>query len=71
MTTKHVKVYTGSSILTRRLKSILEENYIGSIIKSDKIPAYEITNYIDELFVLSTDAKKAMKIVEAFKKDIT
>ena len=66
----HVKIFTGSSIFTRRLKIILEENQIGSLVKSDKIPAYEITNYIDELFVLDSDLEKATPIVEQFKAEI-
>jgi len=67
---EHIKVYTGSSILVRHLKAILDENNIGSMIKSDKIPAYEITNYIDDLFILDSDLEKATPIIEKFKKEI-
>ncbi len=70
MATEYIKIYTGSSIFTRRLKTILKENKISSIVKSDKIPAYEITNYIDELFILNTDLEKAQPIVDEFKKQI-
>lgn len=70
MTQNHIKIYTGSSIFTRRLMSILEENSISGIIKSDKIPGYEITNYIDELFILKTDVEKAKPIIDEFKKQI-
>lgn len=70
MKEEHIKVFTGSSIITRRLKSLLEEKNISSLIKSDKIPAYEITNYIDELYVLNIDLEKASPIIEDFKKEI-
>ncbi|MFD2568974.1 DUF2007 domain-containing protein [Pseudotenacibaculum haliotis] len=70
MKEEHIKVFTGSSIITRRLKSLLEEKNISSLIKSDKIPAYEITNYIDELYVLNIDFEKASPIIEDFKKEI-
>ena len=67
----YVKIYTGSSIFARRLKVLLEEENIGSFIKSDKIPAYEITNYIDDVYVLSADSEKAQSIVKSFEKEIS
>jgi len=70
MTQEHIKIYTGSSIFSRRLKTILEDHNILSIIKSDKIPAYEITSYIDELFILNSDLEKAQPIINEFKKQI-
>jgi hypothetical protein len=70
MNEKHVKVFTGSPLLVRRLKSILEENQISSLSKSDTIVAYEISNNIDELYVLNLDLDKSKEIVEAYKKEI-
>ncbi len=70
MSEKHVKVFTGSPLLIRRLRSILEESNISSLSKSDKIVGYEISNYIDELYVLSLDLEKAKGIVDAFEKEI-
>ena len=70
MKKEHVKIFTGSTILTRRLRTLLEDENIGSIVKSDKIPAYEIINYIDDLLVLNTDLEKAKPIVEDFQKQI-
>ncbi len=70
MKEEHIKVFTGSPIITRRLKSILEEKNISSIVKSDKIPAYEITNYVDELYILNTNLEKATPIIEEFKNEI-
>lgn len=71
MNEKHVKVYTGSPLLVRRLQSILEENNISSLSKSDKIVAYEISNNIDELYVLNLDLEKAQGIVTAFEREIS
>lgn len=70
MNNEHIKVYTGSSILARRLRHLMEDEGIGCIVKSDKIPAYEIGNDMDELFVLESDLEKAKTIVESFKKEI-
>ena len=70
MKEEHIKIFTGSSIFTRRLKTLLEDQNINSIIKSDKIPAYEITNYIDDLYVLTVDVEKAKPIVETFQEEI-
>ena len=66
----YTKVFTESTILVKRLKTILSSENIRSRIKSDKIPAYEITNYIDELFVLNEDLENATPIIEEFKKEI-
>lgn len=70
MNEKHIKVFTGSPLLVRRLRAILEGNNISSLSKSDKIVAYEISNNIDELYVLNLDAEKAKGIVDAFEKEI-
>ena len=70
MKEEHIKIFTGSSIFARRLKTLLEDQNINSIIKSDKIPAYEITNYIDDLYVLTADVEKAKPIVETFQEEI-
>ena len=70
MKEEHIKIFTGSTIFTRRLKMLLEEENIGSIIKSDKIIGYEISNFIDEVFVLNTDLERAKPIVEDFEKQI-
>lgn len=70
MGNEHIKIYTGSSILARRLRHLIEDAGIGCIVKSDKIPAYEIGNDMDELFVLESDADQAKVIVENFEKEI-
>jgi hypothetical protein len=70
MSNEHVKVYTGSSILARRLRHLIEDAGIGCIVKSGKIPAYEIGSDMDDLYVLEKDLEKAKLIVEKFKKEI-
>lgn len=70
MKEEHIKIFTGSTIFTRRLKTLLEDENINSIIKSDKIPGYEITNHIDDLLILNTDLERAQPIVDDFQKQI-
>jgi hypothetical protein len=70
MSNEHIKIYTGSSTLARRLRHLVEDSGIGCIVKSDKIPAYEIGNDIDELFVLERDVEKAKTIVAKFEQEI-
>lgn len=70
MTEDYTKVFTETTILTKRLQTLLSSAKIHSRIKSDKIPAYEITNYIDELFILNKDLERAQPIIEAFKLEI-
>jgi hypothetical protein len=70
MSNEHVKIYTGSSVLARRLRHLIEDEGIGCIVKSDKIPAYEIGNDMDELYVLQSDEEKAKTVVAKFEKEI-
>lgn len=70
MEKEHVKVFTDTPIIVDRLKYILKENNILSIIKSDKIVGYEISNNFDELYILNSDVERAAPIIENFKKEI-
>tara|TARA_B110000971_G_scaffold183394_1_gene190765 strand:- start:105 stop:323 length:219 start_codon:yes stop_codon:yes gene_type:complete len=70
MTEDYTKVFTETTMLVKRLQTLLSLAKIHSRIKSDKIPAYEITNYIDELFILNKDLEQAQPIIEAFKLEI-
>ncbi len=70
MNQEHIKVFTGSPIFVRRLQKILEENNISSLSKSDKIVGYEISNHIDELYILNVDLAKAKKIIDDFEQEI-
>lgn len=66
MSEEYIKVFTESRIIVRRLQQLLEESEIYSRIKSDTIPAYEITNNIDELFILKKDLEAATPIIDAY-----
>ncbi|MFY0603229.1 MAG: DUF2007 domain-containing protein [Flavobacteriaceae bacterium] len=74
MAAEHIKIYTGTSIITRRLSSILEENNIGSIIKDEMESAlmagFGAPSNSSHLFILDSDIEKAKEIVEDFKKEI-
>lgn len=67
----YVKVFSEIPLLVRRLKSILAEENIASITKSDKIVGYEISNNIDDLFVQESDLERASPIIESFKEEIS
>ncbi|PQJ80804.1 DUF2007 domain-containing protein [Polaribacter porphyrae] len=70
METSYTKVFTNSTIIVKRLQNILNERNIHSRVKSDKLPGYEITNFIDELFVLNEDLNKVQPIIEQYEKEI-
>lgn len=70
MSEEFIKVFTESRIIVRRLHQLLDEAEMPSRIKSDTIPGYEITNNIDELFILHKDLEKASPIIEAYKTQI-
>ena len=70
MKENYTKIYTDTTILVKRLQNLLHNAHILTRIKSDKLPGYEITNYIDELFVLNKDVEKATMILEEFKAEI-
>ncbi|MDC0178103.1 DUF2007 domain-containing protein [Polaribacter sp.] len=70
MTEDYTKVFIETTLLVKRLETLLSLAKINSRIKSGKIPAYEITNYIDELFILNKDLEQAQPIIEAFKLEI-
>lgn len=74
MTTQHVKIFSGSSIIVNGLKNILEENNISSLIKN-KFESARLAGFGEqmnsvELFVMNTDVEKANIIVDDFKKEI-
>ena len=70
MSDNYTKVFTESRIIVQRLAGLLEEKGIATLIKSDTLPAYEISNFIDELFVLESDVEKANPIIDDFKSQI-
>lgn len=74
MHSKHIKIYSGSSILINRLKSLLQDANITSIIK-DNINSSQIAGFgplgeTIELLILNDDLDKANPIIEDFKTEI-
>ena len=71
---QHIKIYTGTSIFVNRLKSLLENSGIRSIIKdhvnSGQLAGFGALGNSIELFILDTDLEKANPIIEGFKKEI-
>ncbi|MEQ6122990.1 DUF2007 domain-containing protein [Pseudotenacibaculum sp. MALMAid0570] len=74
MREEHVKVFTGTSIFVNRLKNLLGDSNIGSIVKdhvnSSQLAGFGALGNSIELFILNTDLKKATPIIEDFKKEI-
>ena len=70
MSDTYTKVFTESRIIVNRLAGLLGEKGIPTLTKSDRLPAYEISNFIDELFVLESDLEKANPIIRDFKSQI-
>ena len=74
MTTAHIKVFSGSSILVKGLAVRLEDNHIGSIVKdhinSGVLGGFGTLDRLVELFILNTDLEKATPILEAYKVEI-
>ncbi|MCI2229074.1 DUF2007 domain-containing protein [Polaribacter sp. MSW13] len=74
MTNEHIKVFSGSSILTNGLKSLLEEVNIACIIKdpinSGKLTGFGTLGQTIQLFILDSDLEKAKPIIEAYKEKI-
>ncbi|QTE23755.1 putative signal transducing protein [Polaribacter cellanae] len=74
MKDEHIKIFTGSSILINRLRQLLEEENISSIVK-DNINSSQLAGFGPlgnsiELLILNSDLKKAQPIVDAYKVEI-
>ncbi|MBL4605416.1 MAG: DUF2007 domain-containing protein [Flavobacteriaceae bacterium] len=74
MTQEHIKVFSGSPVIVKRLKSILEEHGIQSIYKnqdeSARISGFGGPLNFAELFILNTDYDKAEELVKNYQKEI-
>lgn len=70
MNQDYTKVFTESRIIVARLATLLNEAGIKTLVKSDTLPGYEISNFFDELFVHADDIVKAQPIIDEFKKEI-
>ncbi len=72
---EHVKIFSGHSIFINRLRAILEEEKIASLIKdeveSGRLGGFGVPSNAVGLFVFAADAKKAVEIIEKFEKEIS
>lgn len=74
MTTKHIKLFTGSNIIVNGLKNVLEDENISYIIK-DKFESARLGGFGEqansvEVHVLVTDVEKAKKLIEIYNEKI-
>lgn len=74
MATKHIKIFSGSSIIINRLRALLDENNISSIAKdqfeSARLAGFGAPMNSVDLFILDSDIEKANSIIHNFKKEI-
>ncbi|RCS28005.1 DUF2007 domain-containing protein [Polaribacter sp. WD7] len=74
MTTAHIKIFSGSSIIVKGLQNLLEDKNINYIIK-DKFESARLAGFGEqmnsvELHVLNSDLEKAQLIVDTYKAEI-
>ena len=73
--TDYTKVFTGTSILVNRLRYLLDQIKIPSLIKDDKesgrLAGFGTTGDAVELFIYTTDLEKATTVLENFRKEIS
>ena len=74
MATKHIKIFSGTSIIINRLRILLDENSIGSIAKdqfeSARLAGFGAPMNSVDLFILESDLEKATSIINDFKREI-
>ena len=72
--TKHVKIYSGTSILTNRLAFLLDQQNIATMIKDQKesgrLAGFGATENSSELYIYQSDTEKSKPIIENFLKEI-
>lgn len=74
MTTEHVKIFSGSSIIVKGLQNLFDDDKISYIVK-DNFESARLAGFGEqmnsvEVHVLSADEEKAKSIVENYKKEI-
>lgn len=71
---EHIKVYTGTTILTNRLAFLLDEAKIATLIKdsqeSGRLAGFGSTGDSCELFIYKSDSEAAQKIINNFKQEV-
>tara|TARA_R110001632_G_scaffold6324_1_gene25681 strand:+ start:20383 stop:20613 length:231 start_codon:yes stop_codon:yes gene_type:complete len=75
METTHIKIFSETPIIINRLRSLLEEQNIGSLVKnqfeSGRLAGFGAPMNAVDLFILNSDLEKASIIVNDFKKEIS
>lgn len=75
METTHIKIFSETPIIINRLRSLLEEQNIGSLVKnqfeSGCLAGFGAPMNAVDLFILNSDLEKASIIVDDFKKEIS
>mgnify|MGYP006081164805 FL=1 len=74
MKATHIKLFSESPIIVNRVRSLLQEQGIGSLVKnqieSARLAGFGVSLDTVDLFILSSDLEKANKVLITFKKDI-
>ena len=74
MTTEHITVFSGSSIIIKGLQNRLKDNNISYITK-DRVESARLAGFGSdrnsiELLILKSDVEKAQPIVDSYKEEI-
>lgn len=74
MTTEHVKIFSGSSIIVKGLQNLLEDHKIKYIIK-DNFESARLGGHVQhlnsvEVLIRNTDIEKAKPIVDSYRAEI-
>lgn len=74
MEDKHIKIFSDTSVVVSGLRSLLEENNIGCIVKdqteSGRLAGFGTPINSVEIYILESDWKQAKPVLEKFKKEI-
>lgn len=71
----HVRIFSGNTITTNRLASLLDEAEIATLIKdiqeSGRLAGFGVLGNSVELYIFESDLEKAKPIIDSFKKEIS
>ena len=75
MDTSYVKIFSESPIIINRLRSLLDQQHINSLVKnqieSARLAGFGILNDTIDLYIRKSDLQKAMRIVQDFSKEMS
>ena len=74
MSTEHIKIFSGSSIIVKGLQNVLDDNKVHYLIK-DNFESARLGGHVQhpnsvEVLILNTDIEKTLPLVEAYKAKI-